>query len=85
MNPEDEPCSAFEEQKGQTSMMRVLAFLSWVVGLGFAIGAVWLATNAAFALAAQYAMIFAFGFLVSGVGGKAVQKFVELNPDLLKK
>lgn len=85
MNPEDQPCGVFEEQAGQTSMMRVMCFLALIFGLGFAGLAVWLATNAAFALAAQYAMIFAFGFLGSSIFGKTFQKLAENNPDIFKK
>lgn len=82
---ENQKAHFFEENPGELSMMRLLCFVSLILGVGFAVAAVWLATNVAFALAAQYAMIFAFGFLGSSVFGKSFQKLLELNPGLLDK
>lgn len=72
----------FNEDKESRSMMRLMCFLSFFVAIGFAIAAVWLATNILFALSAQYAMIFAFGFIGTAFGGKLFQKMME--KDIIK-
>lgn len=66
----------FQEDKDSLSMMRLMAFSSFWVGILFSVAAVVLAAFS-LTMAAQYALIFAFGFVGTAFGGKLFQKFAE--------
>lgn len=83
MSDENQITPITDDRKGR-STMRFMCVFSLFISIGFGGLTLWLASGSLL-IAAEYAFIFAFAFLISAFGGKIGQKFFETNPDFLKR